>query len=263
MKKYLYIYKSELMSTIQYVFNILSGFISYFIMIFIFVNLWNYLYDSPSELINGYNKSQMIWYVIITELLWMSLNGKRLCDNISKDIKSGNIAYKINKPYNYIGYVVMNHLGSISIQFVLYLIFGIGLGIIFLGNIPSLSILNILCLLLVFILAITINILFTSFVGLFSFYIEDSSPFHWVYTKFLLILGTLFPIEFFPKFLQPILRFSPIYVINYGPAKLFVSFDYSMFLSIIVSQIIYIFVGIFICSLVYRRGVKKLNVNGG
>ena len=48
---------------------------------------------------------------------------------------------------------------------------------------------------------------------------EDASPLYWIYSKFILVLGTLFPIEYFPKVLQPIINLSPIYVVSYGPAK--------------------------------------------
>ena len=74
MRKYLYIFKTEIMSNLQYIFNILVGFIGYFIMLFIFLNLWNYIYDDPNQIINGYTKNQMIWYVIITEILWSILD---------------------------------------------------------------------------------------------------------------------------------------------------------------------------------------------
>ena len=263
MKKYLFIYKSELMSSLQYIFNVFTSLITYFVLIFIFVNLWSYLYDNPSELINGYSKSQMIWYVIITEILWMSLKGRKLCVSISKDIRSGNVAYNINKPYNYVGYILMNHLGKISIQFIFYLIFGIIIGCLFLGKLPVLNLVNAICILLTFVLALIISTLLSCFIGLFSFFIEDSSPFYWVYSKFILILGTLFPIEFFPKIIQPIIKFSPIYAVNYGPAKLFVEFDLKMFLSVLIIQIVYVILIIILCNLVYRKGVKNLNVNGG
>ena len=98
MRKYLYIFKSEIMTNLQYIFDIIIGFISYCIMIFIFLNLWKYIYSDPSELINGYNMNQMIWYVIITEILWMSLGGRKLCRKICDDVRSGNIDYNINKP---------------------------------------------------------------------------------------------------------------------------------------------------------------------
>ena len=69
MRKYLYIYKSELMSQLQYLFNLVFGFIGCGIILFIFFNLWHYIYSDSSQIINGYSVDQMIWYVIITEII--------------------------------------------------------------------------------------------------------------------------------------------------------------------------------------------------
>ena len=69
MRKYIFIFKSQVMSNLQYILNILVGFIGYFIILYIFLNLWKYIYSNPSEVINGYTMNQMIWYVIITEIL--------------------------------------------------------------------------------------------------------------------------------------------------------------------------------------------------
>ncbi len=263
MKKYLFIFKSEVMTSLQYIFNIISGFIGYFILIFIFVNLWNYMYSDPNELINGYTMHQMIWYVIITEIIWGVVGGRKACRKVSEDVKGGNIAYNINKPYNYVGYVLASNLGASLLKAVMYIVVGITLGCIFIGKIPQLNIFNILAVLLIGVLAVIISLLFTIFIGLFSFIIEDSGPFYWVYSKIILVLGTIFPIEYFPTFLQPILKFSPIYVVSYGPAKLFVDFSWSGFVSVFIAQILYLIFAWIICSLIYRKGVKNLNVNGG
>ena len=120
MRKYLYIYKTEIMTNLQYAMDILFGFAGYLIMIFIFINLWKYMYQDSSQLINGYSRNQMIWYVIITEIVWMSLEGRKLCKKISNDVKSGNIAYNINKPYNYVEYALFNHLGLVTIRFIIF-----------------------------------------------------------------------------------------------------------------------------------------------
>ena len=93
-----------------------------FIILFIFLNLWKYIYEDPNELINGYSMNQMIWYVIITEILWMSLGGRKLCRKICNDVRCGNIAYNINKPYSYIGYSVFSHLGAITLKAIIYTI---------------------------------------------------------------------------------------------------------------------------------------------
>ena len=100
-------------------------------------------------------------------------------------------------------------------------------------------------------------------IGLFSFVIEDSNPFYWLYSKLILVVGTIFPIEYFPKVIQPILNFSPIYVVCYGPAKLFVNFSWGSFMSVIFAQVIYIGIAWGLCTLLYKKGVKNLNVNGG
>ncbi len=263
MRKYLYIFKSEIMTNLQYAFDMISGFISYALHIFIFLNLWRYIYSDPSQLIKGYGLNQMIWYVIITELLWTSIGGRSLCRKICDDVRSGNIAYNINKPYSYVEYSLFSHAGATTVRFIFVTILGMILGFIFLGSFPSLNILELLGVLLACALSLIINMLLTISVGLLSFFIEDANPFYWVYSKFILIIGTIFPIEFFPKLLQPIIKYSPIYVICYGPAKLFVDFKLDMFLQILVFQIVYIIISFAICHLIYKKGVKRLNVNGG
>ena len=263
MKKYLLIYKFEIMSNLQYVFNLLTGFVSFCVLMLIFYNLWGYLYSDPSQLINGYSMKQMIWYVIITEVLWMSLNGRNLCKKIADDVRGGNIAYNINKPYNYILYSAFSHLGGVTIKFVILAIIGSFVGVFALHGLPNISVLKFLVVLITMILATFISIFLIIFIGLISFYIEDANPLYWVYSKFILILGTLFPIEFFPKLLQPIVSYSPIYVVSYGPAKLFVNFNWTLAIQVIISQIIYLFFAYLICLLLYRKGVRHLNVNGG
>ena len=169
MKKYYYIYKTEVMNNLQYVFNILTGFIGYFIILFIFLNLWKYIYEDPNELINGYSMNQMIWYIIITEILWSILGGRKLCKKIIEDVKCGNIAYNINKPYNYIGYCLFSHLGEASIRGLLYITAGIITGYIFLGSFPNLNVIKIICILITGILATVISTLLIISIRLLAF----------------------------------------------------------------------------------------------
>ena len=88
MKKYLYIYKATLIENLSYIPNIALGFINFFVMMFVFLNLWQYMYLDNSRIINGYTMEQMIWYVLITEVLWCGTRNKILTNEISKDIKT-------------------------------------------------------------------------------------------------------------------------------------------------------------------------------
>ena len=263
MKKYLFIFKSELMSSLQYTLNIFITFVGYFLIMFIFLHIWSYIYSDPKEIINGYTMNQMIWYIMITEVLWYVSAGKRYCKKIVEDVRGGNIAYNISKPYNYIIYSLSAHLGSRLVSAVLYTLFGLFLGYIFLGSFPSIPIISIIPILITGILAVTINTLLVTFIGLLSFFIEDANPFYWLYSKLLLVLGTTFPIEYFPKVMRVFLSYSPIFVVSYGPAKLFTAFSWNNFIHIIIADIIYLFISYILCILIYKKGVKKLNVNGG
>ena len=263
MRKYLFIFKSQIMTNLQYIFNLFVGFIGYFVMLFILFNLWEYLYSDPNELINGYSMTSMMWYVVITEILYSSVGGRVLCRNVSNDVKSGNIAYNINKPYSYIGYVVSTHFGNMFIKIIIYSFLAVLFGFLFIGSFPNISLIGIIFLIVSMFLALLISTLLILSIGLFSFFIEDSGPFYWVYSKLILVMGTLFPIEYFPLFVQKILVYTPIYVVNYGPAKLFVDFSVDKGILIIIAQVIYVIIAYLICSFIYRKGVRRINVNGG
>lgn len=143
MKKYLYIYKATLIENLSYIANVLLGFINFFVMMFVFLNLWQYIYSDSTQVINGYTMQQMIWYVLITEVLWHGSRNKILTREISQDIKTGNIAYNINKPYNYVIYIISKHLGEITIKFILFVIVGLIIGICFVGPIENFNFINI------------------------------------------------------------------------------------------------------------------------
>lgn len=263
MRKYFLIYKANLMSTLQYITNIVINSVGYFIHIFIFIQVWNYIYDDPNNLLYGYSKTQMIWYVIITEIICCCGVGRRFVREVCNDVRSGNIAYNINKPYSYIGYLLFNELGQSTIKGIVLTIIGFTLGGIFLNSFPELTIVQGLIVLLSSILAEIINTLLVIFIGLLSFIMEDSLPVFWIYNKIVLLLGIFFPIEFFPEYLQTFIILSPIYVICYAPAKLFIQFDINFAITTLLAQILYMLIGLGLCKLIYAKGVKKLNVNGG
>ena len=84
-----------------------------------------------------------------------------------------------------------------------------------------------------------------------------------VYQKIVLIFGVLFPIEMFPQIIQTIIKFTPVYGVSYGPAKLLIDFNLDILISVLTSQILTIIIISILLAIIYRKGVKKLNVNGG
>lgn len=263
MKKYLYIYKTTLIESLQYVSDFFLSFITFALVIWVFLNLWLYIYSDTSNLISGYSINQTIWYVIITELFWFGIRNKNLIGQISDDIKTGTIAYHMNKPYNYLGFALVNHLGKITIKFFVYLLVGIVLGLILVGPLPGFRIEHIPFFLIISFVAIVVDALIRIMFGVLSFWIEDSQPIVWIYEKMILVLGITFPLEMFPLWLQGIIKYSPVLATTYGPAKTFVGYNFDNFIFILIIQLIYIVINVVIIYILYKKGVKRLNANGG
>lgn len=263
MRKYAVIYRAVLMEYLQYAANIAMGFISYFIAVFIFINLWNYLYAAPGDLIAGYTREQMIWYVMITEMVWFGARSPTIRGQVSADIRGGNIAYLMNKPYSYPLYILAKYTGEWSIQLPMYAALTAVVGITMVGPIPNFHWTTLAAAVPCIALGMTIHAVFKLCIGMLSFWIEDANPFQWLYDKLILVAGTIFPVEIFPQALQPVLKLTPIYTVCYGPAKLIVDFSPEKYVEILLAQALYLTLGCAAMFGIYRRGGRKLYVNGG
>ena len=263
MKKYWFIFKTEFINELQYVGNFLVGSISLVLILYIYLNLWRYLYSDPSSLINGYSYTQMVWYVLFTETVWSCVKGRKIVAEIAQDVKTGNITYQLNKPYSYINYMISKTVATFSFKLLILLPASLLLGTILIGNIPYFNLFGCILAIITGVIGTIINILICITLGLISFFIEDANPIYWIYSKVILVVGTLFPIEFMPKIIQPFLEYSPIFALNYGPAKLFVEFNNVFFIKVIISQAIYLVLFYILANLIYKKGVKNINVNGG
>ncbi len=262
-RKYTVIYKSVLLENLQYVANVALGFLTYFVFIYIYIRLWGYMYRTPKELIAGYTKEQMIWYVMMTEMLYFGSNANVVAGEVARDIRGGNIAYLMNKPYHYTLYILAKYTGEWSVRMPMYAVFAVLIGAVLVGPLPHFQWITVPVMVLCAILGITINAVFKLCISLFSFWIEDTTPFQWIYNKLILVVGILFPVEIFPQALQPLLKLTPIYTVCYGPAKLVVDFSLEKCAEILAAQAVYLGVGVGLMFLIYRKGGKRLYVNGG
>lgn len=259
-RKYWLVAATSLQSNLAYSSSFLFGIVFYAFLIFIFTQLWGTIFGN-GRTISGYSRDQMIWYCIITEMVMLS--GSGIFQDLNTDIKGGNIAYLLNKPYNYIMYQFSNCMGLSAVKLVLNAMIGILIGLLFIGGLKSFNAVYLPFMVLSILLGIVLNFFLQATIGLTAFWLEENTAFFWVYQKLVLILGTFLPVEFFPKWVQNITLSLPFSYVTYGPAKLFVDFSPEKCLNIILMQSLYLILIVLACFIVYRKGVKVLNVNGG
>lgn len=263
MYKYYVAMKYEFKDRTAYKISLFFNAVIFALVMYVMVNVWGYLYRDKDSIIAGYSYQQMIWYIVLTELIWFSTRSFILTYQISDDIRTGNICSYVNKPYYYPSYILARYLGEISFKTIVFIPIGGILGVVCLGMFPNVSFFSVVCMIITFILSVIINGIIRVLVGLSSFWIENTKPIIWLYEKLILIIGTIFPLELFSSNIQHILKYTPIYVISYGPARLFVKYNNEDFFKVLLSQIIYIGIGYLCIRIVYKKGKRRLNVNGG
>lgn len=256
MKKYIEIFKYSIKQKINFLPDYIFSLISFGIHVFIFNELWDYILQGKN--IEGYTKTELIWYIIIAELITYSIYNtyKQIADTV----KNGDIANMLLKPINYVGFLIADSSASI-IKFIINLIFAIILGSVLAGLI-KITTMAIITTLISIIISVFLGILIQIFIGLLSFYTEENKSF-WLIIQKLQLLIVFTPLEFYPSFMQKILYLFPTTHMIFSPAKMFVDFSNINATNLIGLQIVSILVMLIIIILMYKKGVKKINVNGG
>ena len=260
--KYYEIWKINILNTLMYFIDYASYSVLTAVVIFIFVNMWKTIY-STNLAVEGFTLVIMIWYLVLTESMVMNMGGTELIKELNQEVKSGDLSYTLNKPYNYILYHYAKSLCQWMIGFTTSILIA-GLVAFFLIGKLKFSFIILPFLILILLLAFTIDFLISSIIGIAAFWLEDTTSFRFVYEKLVFILGgMLIPLEVFPKWLSSISAKLPFSYIVYYPAKLFVMFNFTLFWNVLLIQIVYILVFGLILALIYRLAIRKVNIHGG
>lgn len=258
--KYAYMFKIGLNNATNYVYDYIGSQLFILIILYIFIELWSIPFGNQN-IINGFTYSSTIWYLLMTESIWIS--NYHINETITKDVRSGDIVYKLNKPYSVVLYYFTEYISNTLLSFVSVFV----LGSIFISFFVGFLDFNYFHVLLTFIsigLALILGFLFLAIIGLIAFFLEQTEAFRWLYAKIVFILGgMMIPIDFFPQWLKTISAYLPFAFVTYYPAKLFVSFNYNLFWKTLIAQLSYIILLSILVSVIYYYCKKRVEVNGG
>jgi ABC-2 type transport system permease protein len=260
--KYGSIIVMNLQNQLAYVGDAVGRAVFIVIILYIFVQLWSAVYAGQErQVIAGFSLSATIWYFLLAEMI--ELGKFRHDEHISQEVKDGSIAYALVRPYNYLVYHFCNGLGETVVKMTLILGLGMPIALIY-GGLPTVEWRFLPLGVITLLLALVLDFIMSSSIGLLAFVTEDTASFRLIYQKLIFILGgLLLPVDFLPGWLQGIARLLPFSQITYAPAKLLVAFDMEQWLHVSASQLIWIAVMGFGLRLQYAWAVRRLSVNGG
>ncbi|MDP3998771.1 MAG: ABC-2 family transporter protein [bacterium] len=226
--------------------------------------LWSAIFQSQKGVIFGYTQSMILTYVLGGALLRATVFSSRTID-VGDEINRGNLTNFLLKPMSYFKYWFARDIAD-KILNIIFAVFELTV-IYFLLKPPIFSQTDFLNLAffaigvgLAVILYFYINLLF----GLLAFWTPETWAPRFVFFIFLEFLaGGLFPLDILPKFLYEILRFLPLFYLNFFPLKIYLG--QLSILQIIEGMIIclsWIILSFWIVRVVWQRGLRVYSAEG-
>ena len=258
--KYFWIAQINFKTSLAYIFDIIGSSAFIAIIIFVFINLWSVIY-ADRTLVFGLTLPMMIWYLVFTETMVTSTG--KLVQEIGEEVKKGEIANYLNKPYHYLAYKYSKTLGSTIFSFLITLAIAGTIAFIFVGPI-QINPMHIPFIAIAALLGLAIYFIMSALLGIFAFWIEDAKAIEFIYSKILFTIGgMLAPLEIWPQFIADVSKLLPFSLTAYYPAKLFVAFSFDIFINVIILEIFWITVLVGITLLLFNIFSKKISINGG
>ena len=234
----------------------MASLFSFGIHIFVFNELWDYILQGKS--IIGYTKEELIWYIIVAEFIIYSF--ETTYKKIATMVKQGDIASMLIKPIDVITYFSVEASANI-VRIIVNAIFGIILGMLFAGPI-EISFSTILLTIIASVIGIFTGIFIQILIGILAFFTEENKSF-WLVTQKIIFFLVFTPLEFYPEIIQKVLLCMPTTYMVYAPAKIFTGTDTFTAILLIAMEIVSISVIYFVLRVLYKKGVRNINVNGG
>lgn len=258
--KYLMLFRLSVLHGLQN-YRALIG-LSIFLMtcLVIFAHLWK-IAAAKAGVESLFSPEQLLWYIALNE--WLIISVPDIQEDMEEDLRSGRLAYLLPRPISYLGGTFAEALGMLTVN-----LSALGL-VAFLftwwqtGVLPF-SLSGWFITLIFGFLAGSVCLLFQMVIGLTAFWLREVGPFFWIWEKLLFIFGGLMlPLAVYPEWMQTLAKFTPFPAILGERSALAMEFSMDRIFILLFSLAGWALVALLLLLVVYRKGLRILNVEGG
>lgn len=220
MRKYLHYVALGYRKRLSYRAALFSLVVLYAMTFSITMYFWLYVFRESAEVVRGYSFGDTFTYLFVASLIRTFVNND-LDIRLSSKIRSGSFASDLLMPLNPVLLNVSESIGT-SVYMFLWGCLPIGLTVsVFMPVLPT-SLRSIPLVALSLIVACIINIYINYIVGALSVWTQKVDGIVAVKGFATLILsGTLVPLEFLPRWLSTVAKWSPFSALTYLPARIY------------------------------------------
>jgi ABC-2 type transport system permease protein len=200
----------------------------------------------------------MVWYLAVTE--WIVLSPLPVHVDIESDVRRGDIAYQVGRPYSYLTALFAQGVGALAVRAPLVGLTAFACALGFTGRLPPESSLGAV----VPFGLVAMIVLYGLYVltGLAAFWLGDVTPLFWVWQKLLFILGGLMlPLAIYPEWMQRVAWLTPFPALLAGPADFMIGGGDGWWLALRLGG--WAIAIALLARALFGRAVRTLTVNGG
>ncbi len=263
--KYWSIFRIELRQMTAYTWDFVLGNITIVLFFYVLLQVWTVTVrpENVASLAGeGFTWESLIWFLAAAQTLYFSVQSEAQLD-IEHDVISGNIAITLARPYDYLmarfATVMAHTLLSFAVAFpAAFIVAWIASGTI---AITPLGVAAFLC---AFVLRTLLFFALQAIAGLATFWIEKATAFVWMLGLLILTFGGgAIPLGFWPEPARTLVELTPFPAMMYYPAKLLVDPEPSVILGTLVRSVIWLAILGGAVWAIYRRALRRLDLNGG
>lgn len=240
--------------------RLLTRFVMYTMLAWVMIGMWRVIYAAghgPA----GISLHDMGWYNGIAQM--MVFLSPRLFVVIDDDVRSGNIAYFLNRPIPYLWMRLCEGIGSLCVHLMIFFTMGTAFLYFYLGGWPSTGVEAVIASLALLVGGSIIHLMFQILCGLGTFWTNDAVFIYNAYMKVVLLLGGIYlPISFYPDFMPiTLLELLPFSAMVGAPSGLLIGIG--GFWNILGLQIIWGIIVMLGLHFFYSVCLRKVEVHGG
>lgn len=203
----------------------------------------------------------LLWYIAFNE--WILIAVPDIEIDIEYELKTGQLAYFLPRPISYLGSKLVEGAGALLLNLLVLGTVAFSFSYFWTGALP-LAPFSFAMAILLGILGGFLSLVFTLVIGISAFFVEEVEPWRWVWEKFLFVFGGLMlPLTVYPLWMQNIANWMPFSAILGGRSGLIFHFDFPQIAWVLLSLFMWTSIGLTMLYLLYRKGLKILNVQGG
>jgi ABC-2 type transport system permease protein len=259
--KYFALFAISFKDRISSPYEVFARAVFFGVIVYIFSRLWSTMAESGVAFGAVGDHRQLVWYLFITESIILSL--PPLPEMVDQEIQTGNIAYQLVRPLDYVANRSMSFLGDVSARFSVNVLVGFLTATALVG--VPIEAKYLVAAIPIFVGAFLIHLGLNLSISMLGFWVEDTLPFFWIYSKVAFIFGGLFmPIDYYPHWLREICKSLPLQDGVYSVAQSALHLEGSgPPLPLFLRQMRWAVAAIALAAILFRVGVRRLEARGG